>query len=242
MPFPDHFSTDIKVLEAVRRSSIPIGAGSLSLALRESGLAISEAGAGRLLRSLRERGFLRKEGFRGHTITPEGSERLIALRNAEETAQMLKRLVKDSQNMKGHSVSDILTVRKAIEREAVYRAAQNATPGDIAKLESIVENQYKEMKRRSYYADISADFHREVLRISNLPLLEIIYEFIGITVEWQNFFIETFRIFDTPLNVSHEKILDAIKEKDPKKAAELMDIHLSDVIKNTENLAREAEA
>ena len=65
-----------------------------------------------------------------------------------------------------------------------------------------------------------------------MPLLKMMYEFIGLSVEWQIFFIETFRIYDTPLNVSHENILKAIKEGDPRKAADLMEEHLMDVIEN----------
>ena len=60
------------------------------------------------------------------------------------------------------------------------------------------------------------------------------YEFIGLSVEWQIFFIETFKVYDTPLNVSHENILKAIKE-DPRKAADLMEEHLTDVIENVGN-------
>jgi DNA-binding GntR family transcriptional regulator len=39
----------------------------------------------------------------------------------------------------------------------------------------------------------------------------------------------------TPLNVSHENILKAIKERDPRKAADLMEEHLTDVIENVGN-------
>ena len=70
---------------------------------------------------------------------------------------------------------------------------------------------------------------------SRHTLLKIMYEFIGLSVEWQIFFIETFKVYDTPLNVSHENILKAIKERDPRKAADLMEEHLTDVIENVGN-------
>lgn len=220
------------VLEAAGTANVPLGAGSVSIMLKEKGISISEAGAGRTLRSLRERGLLKKVGYQGHVITKEGTIKLSALRAARQTAETLEILLKNSGNIKGHSVTDILIVRKAIEREAAMHAALKATPGDIAKLENIIEQQYREMERKSYYADISAEFHREIIRIARVPLLKIMYEFIGLSVEWQNFFIETFRISDTPLNVPHEKILAAIKDRDPKQAAELMELHLTDVIES----------
>lgn len=228
---------NMMVLEAARATNVPVGAGSVSVMLRENGICISEAGAGRVLRSLRERGLLTKVGFQGHVTTDEGTKKLSALRNARHTAETLEILLKNSGNLTGHSVTDILTVRKAIEREAALHAAQKATPGDITRLEKIIEQQYREMKRKSYYADISAEFHREIIKIARVPLLKIMYEFIGLSVEWQNFFIETFRISDTPLNVPHEKILTAIKEKDPKQAADLMEAHLTDVIESAGNFS-----
>ena len=226
---------NLMVLEAAETSNVPLGAGSVSIMLRERGIKISEAGAGRILRSLRERGFLKRVGFRGHVATHEGIKKLSSLRNAREAAGTLDILMNNSGNLKGHSMTDILTARKAIEREAAIQAALKATPEDIAKLEEVIEQQYREMERKSYYADISADSHREIMRIARIPLLKIMYEFIGLSVEWQIFFIETFRIYDTPLNVSHENILKAIKERAPRKAADLMEEHLTDVIENVGN-------
>lgn len=228
---------NMMVLETAEASNVPVGAGSISVMLKEKGVIISEAGAGRILRSLREKGLLTKVGFQGHVATKEGTQKLSALRNARQTAETLDSLLKNSGNLKGHSVTDILTVRKAIEREAVIHAALKADPGDIERLEKIIKQQYREMERKSYYADISAEFHREIIRIARIPLLKIMYEFIGLSVEWQNFFIETFRISDTPLNVTHERILESIKEGDPTAAADLMEEHLNDVIYSTENFS-----
>ncbi len=228
---------NLMVLEAAEASAVPLGAGSVSIILRDNGIKISEAGAGRILRSLRERGFLKKVGFKGHITTNEGMKKLASLRNAKQAAETLDLLMRNSGNLKGHSMTDILTARKAIEREAAIQAALKATSDDIAALEEIIRQQYIEMGRKSYYADISAEFHQEIIRIARMPLLKMMYEFIGLSVEWQIFFIETFRIYDTPLNVSHENILKAIKERDPRKAADLMEQHLNDVIDNVGNFS-----
>lgn len=228
---------NMMILETAEASNVPVGAGSVSVILRKKGINLSEAGAGRTLRSLREKGLLTKVGFQGHVTTKEGTKKLSVLRNARQTAENLDNLLKNSGNLKGHSVTDIVTVRKAIEREAAMHAALKATPGDIARLEKIIEQQYREMERRSYYADISTEFHREIIRIARVPLLKIMYEFIGLSVEWHNFFIETFRISDTPLNITHEKIMEAIKKGDPREAADLMEAHLNDVIESAGNFS-----
>lgn len=228
---------NMMILETAEASNVPVGAGTVSVMLRKKGVNLSEAGAGRILRSLREKGLLTKVGFQGHVTTKEGTKKLSVLRNARQTAENLDNLLKNSGNLKGHSVTDIVTVRKAIEREAAMHAALKATPGDIARLEKIIEQQYREMERRSYYADISTEFHREIIRIARVPLLKIMYEFIGLSVEWHNFFIETFRISDTPLNITQEKIMEAIKKGDPREAADLMEAHLNDVIESAGNFS-----
>ena len=237
MRLQDEDLINMMVFEIAEASNVPVGAGTVSVILKEKGVSISEAGAGRILRSLREKGLMTKVGFQGHVTTKEGTKKLSVLRNARQTAENLDNLLKNSGNLKGHSVTDIVTVRKAIEREAAMHAALKATPGDIARLEKIIEQQYREMERRSYYADISTEFHREIIRIARVPLLKIMYEFIGLSVEWHNFFIETFRISDTPLNITHEKIMEAIKKGDPREAADLMEAHLNDVIESAGNFS-----
>ena len=49
----------------------------------------------------------------------------------------------------------------------------------------------------------------------------------------------TFKLYDTPVNVSHEKIVRAMKARDPEAAAAAMGSHLEDVITNAQKLAGE---
>lgn len=114
---------NMMILETAEASNVPVGAGTVSVMLRKKGVNLSEAGAGRILRSLREKGLLTKVGFQGHVTTKEGTKKLSVLRNARQTAENLDNLLKNSGNLKGHSVTDIVTVRKAIEREAAMHAA-----------------------------------------------------------------------------------------------------------------------
>ena len=46
-------------------------------------------------------------------------------------------------------------------------------------------------------------------------------------------------MYNQPVNVSHEKVLQAIKDHDPDKAALLMGKHLTDVISNAKKLRLE---
>ena len=92
------------------------------------------------------------------------------------------------------------------------------------------------MERGEDYTEESSNFHRTVLRAARVPLLETLYQFIGLSSQWQNFFIGTFKLYHTPLNLHHEEILNAIRTRNPKKAASAMASHMNDVIQNARKL------
>ena len=226
---------EYQILKMMKKSETPLGAGALGEMLLEHDISISEAGIGRALRGFRQQGFLLRISFQGHVIPDKGLERLKALDAARTFGEHLELLLQ-SGPMKGHSIADVLIARRALEREAAFLAAQKATADDIKKLENIIHAQYEGMERNENYANLSTAFHREVMNIAAAPILKSLYELIGLSVQWQDFFIGTFKMYNQPLNVSHEKVLGAIREHDANKAALLMGEHLTDVINNARKL------
>ena len=224
------------ILKILSGSENPSGAGVLCEALSLQGITISEAGIGRALRNFRNKGLLERVGFQGHRITGAGVARLAELEETRQKAETLKQMLNQTGSLKGYSVLDILIARKAIESEAASQAAVRALPEDISRLENIVSAQYEEMGRNEDYSNLSSSFHHEILRIARVPLLETLYGLIGLSVQWQGFFIGTFKMYNQPVNKSHEKIVTAIKSKDPEKASLYMGRHLDDVIKNARRL------
>lgn len=229
-----NYSTEYLILDIMETSQEPIGAGGLYEFLKKQGVIISEAGIGRILRDLRQKYLLERIGFRGHMITDKGRTRIMELRESKKMGEMLRELIPN--NNSEFKVINILIARRALEREAAYQAALNATPQDIRRLENIVMAQYAGMEKNESYSDLSTGFHREIINIARAPLLKNLYEFIGLSVKWQDFFIGTFKLYKHPLNTSHEMILNAIKEHDSEKAAKLMGLHLSDVINYAQQL------
>ena len=224
------------ILKILSVAEHPSGAGVLCEALSRQGITISEAGIGRALRDFRNEGFLERVGFQGHRITTDGMARLKDLEEARHKADALKQLLNQTGSMKDYSVLDILIARKAIEVEAAAQAAIRATLEDVSRLEEIIKAQYERMDRNEDYTTLSSSFHIEILRIAAVPLLQMLYEFIGLSVQWHGFFIGTFKMYNQPLNKSHEKIVDAIRARDPEKASLAMNRHLDDVIKNAKKL------
>ncbi len=227
------------ILKFLDQGSEPKGAGSLLESIERQGVRVSEAGVGRAMRALRNQGLLEKRGKLGHCITSCGKDRFAALEEEKELRDFLKDIIVQPEVRGGNNLIERLIARKALEREATYQATIKATEEELEEMEKIIQTQYDSMRKHEDYVDMSAKFHRAILKASKVPLLETLYDFIGITSKWQNFFVGTFRIYNTPLNVSHEKVLEAMKARDPEKAAAAMASHLDDVITNAKKLSPE---
>ena len=223
------------VLSKLKIEDMPAGAVLVHGYLEDMGISLSETGVSRLLRMYRKDGYLEKMGNQGHVLTDLGRKRIEQLETERALRQTLGKLTGNERGEESQ-ILDVLIARRAIEVEAAYRAAINATDRDIEKLEEIIKAQYKEMEQGLDYAKVSGDFHRTVLKISRVPLLETLYDFIGLSTQWQNFFIGTFKHYNTPLNVPHEEIYKAIKMRNPEEAVKMMTSHMDKIIENAKRL------
>lgn len=229
------FEIKYLLFEKIAAEDMPIGAVLLNEMLKQNNHQLSEAVVGRLLRSYRSEGYLERIKNQGHVLTDQGRAFFKQLSAQRELYTAMDKLVRKGV-IEGQNFLHILIARRAIEVEASYRAALNATTKDIMLLEQIVQKQYVGMEKGEDYSYESASFHRTVIAASKIPLLVTFYNFIGLSNQWQNFFIGTFKLYNTPMNQGHEQILDAIKNREPEKAAKLMSDHMDQVILNAEKL------
>lgn len=226
---------EYSILENIAIEDMPIGAVSLHEKL-EKDFSLSETGVSRLLRMYRKNGYLERVKNQGHILTDLGKERLKQLASERALYVAVKDLAGAENGGGDEKILGILVARRAIEVEAAYRAATRATADDIDAMDSIIKRQYVGMEQGKDYSDESASFHRAVLNAAKVPMLLTLYNFIGLSNQWQNFFIGTFKLYNTPMNVSHEEIFRAISERDPHKAAERMSDHMDKVISNAKKL------
>ena len=127
---------------------------------------------------------------------------------------------------------EILQVRFLLETFTVEQAAQNATAEDIEKLELIhkrmVLSQTLEDK-----AKYDKEFHFELTKMSNNTLIMNLYQSVSYLID--SFINETVRIslFEEKsiekIYEEHEIIIQAIKDKDSRKAVEAVKNHLAKV-------------
>lgn len=224
------------ILKFLNQQTSPMGAGTVLEEIRAKGITSSEAAIGRELRALRTQGLLEKIGKQGHLISSSGRERFHVLDGEKELRDFLGTIMGQPELHGGGSLLGRLIARKALEREAAYQATLNASDQELAEIERIVQEQYEGMRTNQNYSDTSAHFHRAIFKAAKVPLLETLYNFIGISSKWQNFFVGTYKLYNTPLNVSHEKIIGAMKSRDPELAASIMAAHMDDVIANAKRL------
>lgn len=230
---------DYHILKEMKDADTPLGAGFLRETFESRDIIISEAGIGRILRKLRKSGYLERMGFQGHVITESGLVKYYELEEMRKINESLNTLMNQAGPLKGYSLAEVLIARRALEREAAYQAALNATDSDIKRLENIIEQQAtNDVRKDDEYANLSTSFHSELINISGVPILKHLYEFVGISIQWQKYFIGTFnRLYDKPLKVSHEKVLNAIKKHDPEEAARLIGEHLSYVFDSENHIS-----
>jgi hypothetical protein len=233
---PDDPNIEFFILNRMLTEDMPIGAVMLRDELDRHGLSISEAGVGRLLRAYRRKGFLMKMGNQGHVLTDLGRERLNQLASRRALYSALDELTGNLKMDRGEYILNVLIARRAIEVEAAFRAAENATADDVEKLRAIIQRQFEEMELNRDYTEESANFHKAIIECAKVPMLSTLYNFIGLSNQWQNFFIGTFKLYNTPLNLPHVKIFEAIKAKRPALASAEMSRHMDTVIRNAKKL------
>lgn len=229
------FEIKYLIFEKIALEDMPIGAVLLNETLKQNHHQLSETAVGRLLRSYRSEGYLERIKNQGHVLTDQGREFFKQLLAQRELYTAMDKLVRKGV-IYGQNFLHILIVRRAIEIEASYRAAQNATEKEITLLEQIIQKQYVGMETGEDYSDESASFHRTIIAAAKIPLLVTFYNLIGLSNQWHNFFIGTFRLYNAPMNQEHERILYAIKNREPEKAAKFMSDHMDQVILNAEKL------
>lgn len=129
------------------------------------------------------------------------------------------------------TVKDILELRYCLEVQAAKSAALNATEEQVKELEDIV-NKMSVAKDEDEKADLDVKFHNKLIKSMNNVLFQIIGDSVSYLLAP---FIKDIRkiYYNTEDNLreyyfikQHKEIIVAIKEKNPKKAADKIIEHI----------------
>ena len=225
---------NLVILQALQANGRPMGSWSLYYLLRERGYNISAPTIGRKLRDLEGKKLVGKVTPEGRNITPSG---LRMLRKAADDHQLRSSADKVLKLLKSNGRKDIidqLIVRRLIEGESARLAATNASTRDIAKLEDIVHRQKDLVHKGNLGVREDVGFHESLAKASGNRFLASTVHLLR-SQEWMNVAIIAIRAkVGVGLVVEHEKIIAALKERNPAAAQAAMQRHITKMIEEVE--------
>ncbi|RKX79944.1 MAG: hypothetical protein DRP87_01370 [Spirochaetes bacterium] len=229
----------LKILEIVSRADKPVGSWYIANKLSEVGIEVSFATIGRDLNSLEQKGFLKKNGIKGRTITPLGVEALLKSKKKQSIEEHNTKLVNliNSNVLKNFLM--VLEARKTIEMTTARLAAQNITDNELKKLSDILTKQQKSYMLNKSAALEDIEFHRTIAIASRNEVLSSLYMFIATMGQQSELFEQLWRKLHKPYMGYHQSIYESLKEHSPEKAEKYMEAHLNQLCRDVENFWHE---
>lgn len=220
------------VLSELSKSEHPLGAGAIRVLLNDHNIDFGEATVGRFLKHLDLEGYVDKVGFKGRVISEQGRLRLKNLSDEKAKNKNLKDFGSFLSTDDGTYVRDILVARRALESEAAALAAQNASDDDINNIEAILVHMRTLLDSNQSMAVTDVEFHDRIAKASGNKIIETALKVIrhggkdsGIVEFLRN-------RAGSQIGKDHLVILEAIRNRDSRKARKLMQNHLDNIIED----------
>ena len=126
---------------------------------------------------------------------------------------------------------DLLEVRKLIEPATAELAAQRATAGDLAELQAVMDRCRAAHAAGMHTAELSALLHLTVARAAHNGVLVMFMESILGLLTDRGDQLEHIAGYTDWEIASHQRIVDAIEARDPRRAHRLMARHLDESVR-----------
>jgi hypothetical protein len=240
------FEKEIAILECLKENTSPMGSWNLLDKLEKRGLPSSSATVGRVLNHLEHRGYARKVGASGRTITQKGLEYLTSARISDHMQKHTEMLGPWISSDVLEDYLRVLEARRAIERETARLAAANIKEPELCGLKTLLEEQEKKYRQKESVAEIDVSFHRLIARASCNKVLEVLYSMLFSYGQQSLLFEEIRNQVNAIYMVSHWKIYDALRARDQDSAEAAMVSHIEalmvDVRKYWKKFYNNAEA
>jgi len=212
-------------LRELAGSAEPIGCWRIRAALQAAGITASEATAGRLLRQLDHEGLTRALGSRGRLLTEKGRRRLAAFEQAQRRSTYHNDLLRAVRAENIEDICDLLTARRAVEAETARLAAQRATAADIRRIEAAVERHIQEMRSGGARPDHNRAVHHLIAQASRSRILQAVVNVLLQEEYLHEVQTHIQRAADGLWPEDHLLIVEAIRNRQPERAAEAMRAH-----------------
>ncbi len=177
---------------------------------------VSRSSVREALRTLESQGFLESR---------QGDGTYIARQPIEDLVNPLATVIfseKDGQ-------MELFEMRRLIEPQLAYLAAERATPAEVAELERILDLQEKELARGETGTDVDKAFHNLLAEATkNNILLKVMESVMDALTESRGKYLQVNGRPERSL-YRHREILNALKAGDKELAAKVMREHLEDI-------------
>lgn len=221
---------EYKILQALADAKEPAGSGAIGDELRLSGLAISEATVGRLLRDMDRRNLTFRVGFRGRLLAELGQSRLEELRRERERAYYGTELLNVLRAHGKEELIDLLVARRVIERETARLAAAKATGEDIEYLKRIIERHEMSVRAGIVGADEDVRFHKLIGQIAGNKVLLAALDLFRQDSQLNSVLESIRKHVSSTVVADHKKIIKAISSGKSEAAEKAMIEHIDNVI------------
>lgn len=177
---------------------------------------VSRSSVREALRSLESQGFIESR---------QGDGTYIARQPVESIVRPLASVIlteKDDQ-------MELFEMRRMIEPDLAYLAAERATEEEIAMMEKVLSLQQEQIDRGDYETDVDRNFHYIMARAArNKALLRITDNIIDLLAESREQYLQ---VEGRPQKsiLRHREVLEAIRDRDPERAEKCMLEHLVDI-------------
>lgn len=177
---------------------------------------VSRSSVREALRTLESQGFLESRQGEGTYISSQPVETLV---NPLASVIFTE---KDSQ-------MELFEVRRLIEPQLAFLAAERATPEEISMMEQALDLQEEEVARGETGTDIDKTFHYIMAKATkNKLLLRITDNMMDLLAESRDKYLQVEGRPEKSIT-RHRQVLDAIKARDSELAARVMRGHLVDI-------------
>jgi GntR family transcriptional repressor for pyruvate dehydrogenase complex len=177
---------------------------------------VSRSSVREALRSLESQGFIESRQGDGTYIANQPVEALVSPLASVILTE------KDDQ-------MELFEMRRMIEPDLAYLAAERATDEEIDLLEKVLALQEEQIGRGDYSPDVDRNFHYIMARAAkNKALLRITDNIIDLLAESRELYLQ---VDGRPQKsiLRHREVLEAIRARDPERAEKCMLDHLMDI-------------
>ena len=218
------------IMKIINDNDGPIGAWELKSTLNNYGAKLSTASIGRYLKEMDSKGTAELASNKGRILTDKGR---IVLSEKEEivTSTLLHNNIREATKIADYSqLIQLYYVRQALEIEVVREAILYASDEEINAIEHTNEEYKKCIERKEDFTDPALSFHAVLAKSTKNRFLEsilimLIYEQKRIEAKFEILATRKMECGREYTN-EHEKIYDALKQRNLEKATQLMIVHL----------------